>query len=212
MAVRRLSENQPDSFQFTPENEAWARTEMAKYPEGRQASAVIALMWRAQAQNGGWVSEPAIRYVADLLDMPYMRAYEIATFYTMFKLEPSGRHVVQVCTTTPCWLRGSDDMVKVCKEKIAETPNTVSKDGLFSWEEVECLGACCNAPMAQIGSDYYEDLTADSFARVLDALKAGKTPKPGPQSDRHGSEPAGGLTTLTDETLYAKEPRQDGGA
>ncbi len=206
MAVRRLAEEQPQSFAFSGENAAWAREQIAKYPEGRQASAVIPLLWRAQEQEG-WVSEPAIRVIAEMLEMPFIRVYEVATFYTMFHLEPVGRHHVQVCTTTPCWLRGSDDIVKVCKKRIGQGNKRPTEDGTFSWEEVECLGACANAPMVQIAKDYYEDLTAESFEAVLDALAAGNTPKPGPQSERTSSEPAGELTTLTDETLYAKEPR-----
>lgn len=195
MAVRRLAEQQPDSFAFTPDNLEWAKQQMAKYPEGRQASAVIPLLWRAQEQEG-WVTEPAIRVIADLLSMPYIRVLEVATFYTMFNLEPVGQHLVQVCTTTPCWLRGSDDIVAVCKRKIAAAAHTVSESGTFSWMEVECLGACVNAPMVQIDADYYEDLTAESFETVLDALAAGKTPEPGPQSDRKSSEPITGLTSL----------------
>lgn len=206
MAVRRLAEQQPDSFAFTPENLEWAHGQIAKYPQGRQASAIIPLLWRAQEQHDGWLPEPAIRYVCDLLDMPYIRGLEVATFYTMFNLEPVGQHLVQVCTTTPCWLRGSDDIVSVCKRRIAEKQHTVSADGQFSWMEVECLGACVNAPMVQIHKDYYEDLTADSFEKILDAYAAGREPEPGPQSARHSSEPASGLTSLTDPALYANEP------
>ncbi len=210
MAVRRLAEEQPDSFAFTPDNQAWAEEVMARYPEGRQASAIIPLLWKAQEQIGGWVTEPAIRVICDMLNMPYIRGLEIATFYTMFNLHPVGKHQVLVCTTTPCWLRGSDDIVGVCKRRIAETQDTISADGLFSWMEVECAGACVNAPMAQIGKDYYEDLTAESFEAVLDELAAGRTPRPGPQSDRQKAEPAGGLTSLTDEALYTGQPGGSG--
>jgi NADH-quinone oxidoreductase subunit E len=198
MAVRRLAETQPDSFEFTPENRAWAEGQIEKYPKGRQQSAVIPLLWQAQKQNGGWVSEPAIRHVAEILGMPVIRVLEVATFYTMFALEPVGEHLVQVCTTTPCWLRGSDAMVDVCKKHIAKKPHQVSEDGKMSWMEVECLGACVNAPMVQINDDYYEDLSSEDFERILSELRAGKTPEPGPQSPRHSSEPAGGLTSLTD--------------
>ncbi|MGF1456067.1 MAG: NADH-quinone oxidoreductase subunit NuoE [Alphaproteobacteria bacterium] len=202
MAVRRLAEQQPNNFAFTPENEAWAHEVIARYPEGREASAIIPLLWRAQEQNGGWVSEPAIRVVSDMLDMPYIRGLEVATFYTMFNLHPVGDHQVLVCTTTPCWLRGSDDLIEVCKRRIAETQDTVSADGRFSWMEVECAGACVNAPMAQIGKDYYEDLTPERFEAILDTLARGEIPAPGPQSDRSAAEPADGLTTLTDPSLY----------
>ena len=194
MAVRRLAEKQPKDFAFTPDNLAWAKREITKYPEGRQASTVIPLLWRAQEQ-AGWLPEPAIRYVADMLGMPYIRALEIATFYTMFNLEPVGKYLVQLCGTTPCVLRGAEDIKKVCQRRIGEQEH-VSADGMFSWREVECLGACVNAPMAQINYDYYEDLTPENFEKLLDNLAAGKNPKPGPQIDRQFSAPVGGPTTL----------------
>ncbi len=196
MAARRLSEKQPDAFAFSTENLEWARGQIAKYPAGRQASAVISLLWRAQEQTG-WLSKPAIDVVAAMLEMPEIRVLEVATFYTMFNLSPVGEIFVQLCGTTPCWLRGADELKDVCYEKIGK-PGVVSADGKFSWMEVECLGACCNAPMVQIGKDYYEDLTASSFEKILDDLAAGKEVKPGPQSDRTSSEPAGGLTSLTE--------------
>lgn len=196
MAVRRLYHEQPESFAFTPENGDWADREVTKYPEGRQASAVIALLWRAQEQEG-WVTEPAIRHIADRLEMPYIRALEVATFYTMFQLKPVGfKAHVQVCGTTPCMLRGAEDIKAVCKRRIASDPFEVSEDGAFSWEEVECLGACVNAPMALIGSDTYEDLTAETFEALLDAFDRGETPTPGPQVERQYSEPIGGTTSL----------------
>jgi NADH-quinone oxidoreductase subunit E len=197
MAVRRLAppELQPKEFSFSPENLAWARRQMEKYPPDRQASAVIPILWRAQEQAGGWVPEPAIRYVADLLGLAQIRVLEVATFYTMFQLEPAGKFLVQLCGTTPCMLRGAEDLKKVCKRRIGDEHH-VSADGKFSWMEVECLGACVNAPMAQINADYYEDLTAESFEKILDALAAGKEPKPGPQIDRQLSAPVGGATTL----------------
>src|SRR5690349_20573950 len=203
MAVRRLApvELQPKSFTFTPENLAWARREMTKYPEGRQASAVLALLWRAQAQAGGWLPEPAIRYVAALLDMAHIRVLEVATFYTMFNLAPVGRFYVQLCGTTPCMLRGSEELKKVCRRMIGEE-NHVTPDGAFSWIEVECLGACVNAPMVQINADYYEDLTAETLTRIINDLSAGRVPKPGPQIDRINSAPVGGPTTLTDPALF----------
>ncbi len=203
MAVRRLAEEQPSSFAFTPENQGWAQEVISRYPPGRQASAIIPLLWRAQEQIGGWITEPAIRVVSDMLDMPYIRGLEVATFYTMFNLHPVGEHQVLVCTTTPCWLRGSDDLVRVCKRRIAEQQDTVSADGRFSWQEVECAGACVNAPMVQIGKDYYEDLTAERFEAILDSLEKGHVPTPGPQSERSAAEPSGGQTTLTDPSLYS---------
>jgi len=197
MSVRRLAEVQPESFEFTSENKAWAETEVAKYPPGRQASAIIALLWRAQEQNDNWLPRTAIEKIADMLDMPKIRALEVATFYTMFNLEPVGKHYVQLCGTTPCMLAGADEIRKVCKKKIGDE-GCVSADGEFSWIEVECLGACCNAPMVQINDDYYEDLTPENFAKLLDDLKAGRPVKTGSQVGRVSSEPAGGeLTALT---------------
>jgi NADH-quinone oxidoreductase subunit E len=193
--LRRLHPHQPASFAFTPENLAWAKAQIAKYPEGRQASAIIPLLWRAQEQAGGWVPEAAIRYVADLLGMAHIRVLEVATFYTMFNLEPVGRYHVQLCGTTPCMLRGAEELKRVCARRIGEQHH-VSADGTFSWVEVECLGACVNAPMVQINADYYEDLTPESFGRILDDLAVGRTPKPGPQIDRQLSAPVGGPTTL----------------
>ena len=204
MAVRRLApaDIQPKDFAFTPDNLTWAQKELTKYPDGRQASAVIPLLWRAQEQAGGWVPEAAIRYVAQFLDMANIRVMEIATFYTMFNLAPVGRHHVQLCGTTPCVLRGADKLIDVCHKRIGHQFD-VTADGALSWVEVECLGACVNAPMAQINYDFYEDLTPESFARILDDLAAGKDVKPGPQVDRQFSAPVGGLTTLTDPDLYA---------
>jgi NADH-quinone oxidoreductase subunit E len=197
MSVRRLDPNQPESFAFTPENLETAKKTIAKYPEGRQASAIISLLWLAQKQHDYWLPEPAIRYVAEMLDMPYIRALEVATFYTMFNLSPVGKHFIQLCGTTPCWLRGADDLKEVCRKRIGEQQQ-VSADGNFSWLEVECLGACANAPMVQINDDYYEDLTAENFEKLLDDLAAGREVKVGSQTGRKSSEPAGGLTSLTD--------------
>jgi NADH-quinone oxidoreductase subunit E len=195
MSVRRLAAEQPEAFGFTPENLRWAKAQLKKYPEGRQASAVIPLLWRAQEQCGGWLPEPALRYVADMLGLAYIRIYEIATFYTMFNLAPVGRYFVQVCGTTPCWLRGADEIKATCRKLIGE-PGHVTKDGLFSWTEVECLGACVNAPMVQINKDYYEDLTPASLERVLTDLREGREVKPGPQDGRRSSEPFSGPKTL----------------
>ncbi len=197
MAVRRLApaEVQPTTFAFTAENADWAKGQIAKYPPGRQASAVIPLLWRAQEQAGGWVPQKAIEHVADMLGMAHIRVLEVATFYTMFNLEPVGRHHVQLCGTTPCMLRGAEDLKKICHKRIGEQHH-VSADGNLSWVEVECLGACVNAPMAQINYDFFEDLTPESFGKILDDLVAGKKPKPGPQIDRQSSAPVGGPTTL----------------
>ena len=205
MAPRRLAEPelQPKAFVFTAENLAWAQREIAKYPEGRQASAVIPLLWRAQQQVGGWLPQKAIERVADMLGMAHIRALEVATFYTMFLLAPVGRKAhVQLCGTTPCVLRGAEDLRRVCERRINHEPFHVSADGDLSWEEVECLGACVNAPMVLIGDDTYEDLTPESFERVLNALGRGERPTPGPQNGRHFSAPIGGDTTLTDPALY----------
>jgi NADH-quinone oxidoreductase subunit E len=208
MSVRRLAEVQPASFAFTPENEEWAKREITKYPPGRQASAVLALLWRAQAQNDQWLPRPAIELVADMLDMPYMRVIEVATFYSMFNLEPVGKFHVQLCGTTPCMLCGAGDIIEVCKSRIGEERH-VSADGKFSWLEVECLGACCNAPMVQINEDYYEDLTPENFAKLLDDLAAGRPAATGSQTGRVGSEPTGGLTSLT--TLYGVDGKSGPG-
>ena len=199
MSVRRLApkEQQPESFVFTDENLAWAKQQIAKYPEGRQQSAVIAILWRAQEQNEGWISEAAIRAVADMLGMMHIRVMEIATFYTMFQLSPVGKKAhVQVCGTTPCMLRGSKDLIEVCKHRIHHDPFHVSADGDFSWEEVECLGACVNAPMVMIWKDTYEDLTPEGFNKVLDGFASGNPPKPGPQNGRQFSAPEGGPRVL----------------
>ncbi len=203
MSVRRLAEEQPASFEFTPENRAWAEQQIAKYPPGRQNSAVIPLLWRAQKQNDYWLPRPAIEKVAEILGMPYIRVLEIATFYTMFNLAPVGRQHVQLCGTTPCLLRGAEDLKKVCERRIGPV-GSVSKDGALSWVEVECLGACCNAPMAQINDDYYEDLNAETFEKLLDDLVAGRPVKKGSQIGRASSEPVGGLTSLIDPTIYKR--------
>ncbi|GAB5449117.1 NADH-quinone oxidoreductase subunit E [Gymnodinialimonas sp.] len=196
--LRRLHPEQPDSFAFTPENQAWAEAQITKYPEGRQASAIIPLLWRAQEQEG-WLTRPAIETVADMLDLAHIRALEVATFYFMFQLAPVGAVAhIQICGTLSCMICGAEDLVAVAKEKIAAKPHQISADGKFSWEEVECLGACSNAPMAQIGKDYYEDLTAESFAGIIDAMARGEVPTPGPQNGRYASEPEGGLTSLTE--------------
>ena len=196
MAVRRLYPEQPLSFAFTPDNLAWAKREIAKYPPGKEASAVLSLLWRAQEQEG-WTTEPALRAIADMLGMAYIRVLEVATFYTMFQLAPVGKTAhIQVCGTTPCMLRGSEALIELCKERIADHAHELSSDGKFSWEEVECLGCCANAPVVQIGKDTYEDLTPQLFDKLLYDLRTGKAPKPGSQIGRRASCPQGGPTTL----------------
>ena len=196
--LRRLHHTQPDSFAFTPDNLAWAEGQITKYPDGRQASAIIPLLWRAQEQEG-WLSQPALEVVSDMLGMAYIRALEVASFYFMFQLQPVGSVAhIQVCGTTTCMICGAEDLIGVCKEKIAAKPHQLSEDGKFSWEEVECLGSCSNAPMAQIGKDYYEDLTTGRLGEILDELAAGKVPVPGPQNGRYAAEPVKGLTSLTE--------------
>lgn len=199
MAVRRLAAEQPESFAFTAENLAWAKKVIDRYPAGRQASAVIPLLWRAQEQHDGWVCEPAIRYIAEMLDMPHIRVLEVATFYTMFQLQPVGKKAhIQVCGTTPCQLRGAGDLIKICQSRIAKHMHEISEDGNFSWEEVECLGACVNAPMVQIFKDTYEDLTEETFNKLLDDIEAGNPVTPGPQNGRRFAMAAGGQTSLTE--------------
>jgi len=201
LSVRRLALEQPASFAFKPKTLKAAQAWMANFPAGRQQSAVVPVLWLVQKQEG-WVSEPAIRAVAELLGMPVIRVLEVATFYTMFMLEPVGTHaLVQVCGTTPCQTRGSEALMAVCKRRIGPQGHK-SADGKFYWQEVECMGACANAPMAAINDDYYEDLTPESFEKLLDEFAAGKKPKPGSAIGRQGSAPEGGATTLTDPKLY----------
>jgi len=203
MAVRRLHPVQPQSFAFSLENRTWAKEMIERYPPGRQASAVIPLLWRAQEQSGGWLPEPAIRAVAEMLGMADIRVYEIATFYTMFQLAPVGAKAhVQVCGTTPCMLRGSGELIELCKRRIAEHAHELSKDGTMSWEEVECLGSCANAPVVQIWKDTYEDLTPALLERLLDSFAKGGKPLVGSQTGRRASSPAAGPTTLRDTSLY----------
>lgn len=199
MSARRLAIRQPETFSLSAEAQEKIDVWIAKYPEGRQRSALIPALWIVQRDAGGWLPEPALRMLGDMLDMAYIRVYEVATFYTMFNLEPVGVNYVQLCGTTPCWLRGSDDLIAMLKRKIGPQ-RQISEDGKLSWLEVECLGSCANAPMVQIsnpqGDHYYEDLTAETLEAVLDDMVAGKTPKPGSQAGRHTSEPAGGALTL----------------
>lgn len=190
---------EPGTWAFTPENLELAKRIIAKYPPGRQASAVMPLLDLAQRQNDNWLPRAAMDYVADMLEMPRIRAYEVATFYTMYNLKPVGRHFVQICTTTPCWLRGSDQVVEACEKKLGIKLGETTADGQFTVIEVECLGACVNAPMMQIGDDFYEDLTAESTAAILDALARGERPTPGPQNGRIRSCPKSGPTSLLDQ-------------
>ncbi|MGB7318317.1 MAG: NADH-quinone oxidoreductase subunit E [Planktotalea sp.] len=194
--LRRLSKEQPDSFAFTPDNQAWAEAQITKYPEGRQASAIIPLLWRAQEQEG-WLTRPAIEGICEMLGLAYIRGLEVASFYFMFQLSPVGSVAhIQICGTLSCMICGAEDLIAVCREKIADKPHAISADGKFSWEEVECLGACTNAPMAQIGKDYYEDMTAEGLSKLLDDMAAGNVPTPGPQNGRYSCEPLSGLTSL----------------
>ena len=188
--LRRLSTDQPEKFKFTKVNLDWAKAQLKKYPKGRQASAVIPILWRAQEQEG-WVSKPAIEFVSDFLDMPEVRVLEVATFYFMFHLTPVGSKAhFQVCGTTPCMLRGSDDLINVCKARINEKQHSLSFDGSMSWEEVECLGGCANAPLVQIGPDYFEDLDKDTFEKLISDVENDKSPVPGSRVGRFSSEPA----------------------
>ena len=205
MSVRRLDLVQPAGFSFSPENASRAKRAVAKFPAGKQASAVIQLLWFAQEQDG-WVSRPAIEAVGKMLDMAYIRVLEVATFYTMFHLSPVGRKAhIQVCGTTPCMLRGAEDLIAVCKSKIHSEPHHLNADGSMSWEEVECLGSCVNAPMIQIVKDTYEDLTPESLSAIIDDFAADRPVKPGPQNGRHFSMAITGATSLTDKSLYNKQ-------
>lgn len=198
MKVTSYRAGDPGGFQFTAENQARAEQIIAHYPEGRQASAVIALLDLAQRQNGNWLSGEAVEYVANQLEMAPIRVHEVASFYTMFNLEPVGRHFIQVCRTTPCWLRGSDDLTKTCLGKLGTKLGQTTEDGQFTVVEVECLGACCNAPMVQINDLYYEDLTPERMAQIIDDLAAGKDVPMGSQAGRQGSAPQGGPRTLAE--------------
>jgi NADH-quinone oxidoreductase subunit E len=201
MSVRRLAAVQPPAFAFSPETAATAQWWLTKYPPERRQSAIIPLLWLVQKQEG-WVSEPAIRACAELLGMPVIRVLEVATFYTMFQLEPVGSAaLIQVCGTTPCRLRGAGELIALCEAEIGPKDH-LSKDGLFTWQEVECLGACCNAPMAQINDRYFEDLTPESLKAVIDAFRRGERPEPGSAAGRRSSEPLGGAQTLLDASLY----------
>ncbi len=205
---------QPERFAFTPENLEKAKAHIAKYPPGRQASAVLPLLDLAQRQHGGWLPRAAMDHVAEILEMPRIRVYEVATFYTMFNLRPVGRYLLQACTTTPCWLRGSDEVVAACERKLGIGIGQTTADGQFTLTEVECLGACVNAPILQVNDDFYEDLDAASTERLLDALRDGRPPAPGSLGGRSSSAPANGKTTLTEPPQPAalQAALQPGGA
>lgn len=194
--MKQASTHQPDRFEFTPETMTKVKAAIAKYPEGCQASAVLPILDLAQRQNDGWLPQAAMDKTAEILGMPPIRVYEVATFYSMFNLAPIGKFHIQVCTNLPCWLKGSEQIVSVCQRTLGIGVGETTEDGLFTLSEAECLGACVNAPMMQINDDYYEDLDEASTENILLALRMGQSPKPGPQGERKGCEPAGGLTTL----------------
>ena len=198
MSLRRPSKEQPENFDFNPASLEAAKSIIAKYPKDKQQSAVMALLYIAQKQNSNWIPLAAMKYIGKLLDMPYIKVYEVATFYTMYNLAPVGKHFIQICTTTPCMIRGAYNLVEACKEKISENENELSKDQSCSWMEVECLGACVNAPMLQINDDYYEDLDKEKTLKILDKILTGETPKPGSYRGRLNNEPENNRKTLMD--------------
>ena len=202
--LRRLHKDQPASFAFTPANYLWAQGQISKYPAGRQASAIIPLLWRAQEQEG-WLSRPAIEHVSNMLGLAYIRGLEVATFYFMFQLQPVGSIAhIQICGTTSCMICGAEELIAVCRELVADKAHQLSADGKFSWEEVECMGACANAPMAQMGKDYYEDLTPAKLRDLIGRFSKGEVPVPGPQNGRYAAEPLSGLTSLKDFAVGRK--------
>tara|TARA_Y100001970_G_scaffold49781_1_gene63072 strand:+ start:138 stop:746 length:609 start_codon:yes stop_codon:yes gene_type:complete len=196
MSIKKISKIQPDNFEFNSKNVEVAKKIIANYPEGKQQSAVMALLYLAQRQNNNWIPLSAMKYIAKYLAMPYIKVYEVATFYSMYNLAPVGDYFFQVCTTTPCMLRGAYKLVDVCKKKISENENQISNDGKISWMEVECLGACVNAPMLQINDDYFEDLDAIKLEEIINKIKQGLTIKPGSYKGRKSSEPEGNRITL----------------
>ena len=198
MNIKKISKEQPDKFEFTLDNLEEVKKIIKKYPNGKQQSAVMPLLYLAQKQNNNWIPLSAIKYIGKLLEMPYIKVYEVATFYTMYNLTPVGNHFIQVCTTTPCMIRGAYKLVEACKEKISPNENELSKDKSCSWMEVECLGACVNAPMIQINNDYYEDLDKEKTLKIIDQILKGETPKPGSYSGRLNTEPENNRKTLMD--------------
>ena len=198
MSLRRPAKNQPETFEFNSSSMEEANKIVLKYPEGKQQSAVMALLYIAQKQNDNWIPLAAMKYIAKFLDMPYIKVYEVATFYTMYNLSPVGKYFVQVCTTTPCMIRGANQLVEACKEKISKSQNTLSKDGKCSWVEVECLGACVNAPMMQINEDYFEDLDKEKTSKIFDKMLNDENIEPGSYRGRVNSEPENNRKTLMD--------------
>ena len=198
MSIKKISKEQPKIFEFTSENLDKIEKIIKNYPTGKQQSAVMALLYLAQSQNNNWIPLVAMKYIAKLLVMPYIKVYEVATFYTMYNLSPVGNHFIQVCTTTPCMISGAYKLIEACKEKISPNENTLSKNKSCSWIEVECLGACVNAPMMQINNDYYEDLDKQKTLKILDQILKGETPKPGSYKGRLNSEPENNRKTLLD--------------
>ena len=198
MSLRRPAKNQPETFEFTTASKNEANKIVSKYPKGKQQSAVMALLYIAQKQNDNWIPLVAMKYIAKFLDMPYIKVYEVATFYTMYNLSPVGKYFVQVCTTTPCMIRGANKLVEACKEKISDKENELSNDKSCSWMEVECLGACVNAPMMQINDDYYEDLDKEKTVEIFDKILKGEDPKPGSYRGRLNTEPENNIKTLMD--------------
>ena len=198
MSLKKLAKDQPENFEFSSSSLEEAKTIIAKYPEGKQQSAVMALLYIAQRQNDNWIPLAAMKYIAKFLDMPYIKVYEVATFYSMYNLSPVGKYFIQVCTTTPCMIRGANKLVEACKEKISENESELSKDKTCSWMEVECLGACVNAPMMQINDNYYEDLDKEKTLNILESLLKGETPKPGSYRGRINNEPENNRKTLLD--------------
>ena len=198
MSIKKVSKEQPDNFKFTDENFKAAEKAILNYPKGKQKSAVMALLYIAQRQNNNWIPLAAMKYIAKFLDMPYIKVYEVATFYSMYNLSPVGKYFVQVCTTTPCMIRGANELVEACKEKISKNESELSNDKTCSWMEVECLGACVNAPMMQINDDYYEDLDKEKTLKILDKILKGETPTPGSYRGRINNEPENNRKTLMD--------------
>ena len=196
MSIKKISKEQPDKFEFTLDNLEKARKVIKKYPNGKQQSAVMALLYLVQKQNNNWIPLVAMKYIGKFLEMPYIKVYEVATFYSMYNLTPVGHHFVQVCTTTPCMIRGAYKLVEACKEKISLNENELSKNKSCSWMEVECLGACVNAPMMQINDDYYEDLDKEKTLKIIDQILKGETPKPGSYRGRLNTEPENNRKTL----------------
>ena len=196
MSVKKIHKEQPETFKFNDKSMEAANKIVSNYPDGKQQSAVMALLYIAQRQNDNWIPLQAMKYIAKFLDMPYIKVYEVATFYSMYNLSPVGKYFFQVCTTTPCMLRGAYDLVKVCKNKISEKENVLSEDGKISWMEVECLGACVNAPMMQVNEDYYEDLNDKKLEEIIETIYQNKIPKPGSYSGRINTEPVNNRKTL----------------